>query len=162
MKYFQCLEDLVIHYDGSVRNAIGEIVEFIYGGDGLDPVFMEVKDRPVDFHRQLMHNRAQNAFRDQRPLTGDSIVPTAERILANEEFSDARADFRKECLTFLKSVGEGIADTQRKFGRSAVAVEINRTTEGHVRTFLQAVSALADVSPKKKDYFSFIFNEIDS
>lgn len=36
----KCLEDLVVHYDGSVRNAIGEIVEFIYGGDGLDPVFM--------------------------------------------------------------------------------------------------------------------------
>lgn len=131
---------MVIHYDGSVRNAIGEIVEFIYGGDGLDPVFMEVKDRPVDFHRQLMHNRAQNAFRDQEPLTGPTIVPTAELILATEPFADSRADFRKECLAFLENVGNDMLETQTKFGQTPVAVEMNRTTEGHVRTFLEVVS----------------------
>lgn len=35
------LEDLVIHYDGSVRNAEGDIVQIVYGSDGLDPTYME-------------------------------------------------------------------------------------------------------------------------
>lgn len=38
---FQSLEDLCLHYDLSVRNSIGEVVQFVYGGDGLDPCSME-------------------------------------------------------------------------------------------------------------------------
>lgn len=145
----KCLEDLVVHYDGSVRNAIGEIVEFTYGGDGLDPVFMEVKDRPVDLQRQLMHSRAVRAFRDEPALAGTALVTTAERLLAGEQFGDARADFRKECLAYLAKVGEEMDSTQRRYARLAAAgagaaakvvTEIDRTTEGHVRTFLESVS----------------------
>lgn len=31
------LEDLRVSYDNTVRNAFGEIFQFVYGGDGLDP-----------------------------------------------------------------------------------------------------------------------------
>lgn len=137
----QCLEDLVVHYDGSVRNAIGEVVEFIYGGDGLDPVFMEIKDRPVDLKRQMLHMRAMYPFRDQPPLAGLDLVPTAERILATSDFSDSRKDFRKECLSFLTTTGaEMDVRQQRHKNCPPVAVEIDRTTEGHIRVFLEAVS----------------------
>lgn len=135
------MEDLVVHYDGSVRNAIGEIVEFIYGGDGLDPVFMEIKDRPVDLKRQLLHMRAMNPFRGEDSLAGNQLVPTADRILATNEFNDSRQDFRKECLSFLKNVGEQMDATHMRYQEcDPVAKEIDRTTEGHVRSFLQAVS----------------------
>lgn len=77
----KCLEDLVVHYDGSVRNAIGEIVEFIYGGDGLDPVYMEIKDKPVDMHRQLMHLCAKHPCRDERALKGSEIIPILKEFL---------------------------------------------------------------------------------
>lgn len=139
----KCLEDLVVHYDGSVRNAIGEIVEFTYGGDGLDPVFMEVKDRPVDLQRQLLHCRAMRPFREERPLKGAALVPTAERLLAAADFDDARADFRKECLAYLAKVGDDLVQTQKRFvdvADCAVTAEVDRTTEGHVRTFLESVS----------------------
>ena len=33
----------------TVRSSIGEIVQFTFGGDSLDPVAMEGKDKPVDF-----------------------------------------------------------------------------------------------------------------
>ena len=35
------MEDLQIRYDGTVRNALGEVVQFLYGEDGLDPVRIE-------------------------------------------------------------------------------------------------------------------------
>ena len=56
---FQSLEDLVLHYDMTVRNAMGEVVEFRYGSDGLDPSYMEGKDRPVDLARVLADVRAK-------------------------------------------------------------------------------------------------------
>ena len=33
----------------TVRSSIGEIVQFTFGGDSLDPVDMGGKDKPVDF-----------------------------------------------------------------------------------------------------------------
>ena len=45
------LEDLVQNYDGTVRNSSNEVIQFEYGGDGLDPMMMEGKDKPVDFQR---------------------------------------------------------------------------------------------------------------
>lgn len=136
----KCLEDLVIHYDGSVRNAIGEIVEFTYGGDGLDPVFMEIKDKPVDMDRQLLHQRAKNSYRYQRPLRGVEIVPLAEKLLASGEFSNSRADYRKESLEFLQKFAQKLTKIQSKFkANSAVVEEIERITEGQIRDFLETV-----------------------
>lgn len=133
----KCLEDLVIHYDGSVRNAVGEIVEFTYGGDGLDPVCMEIKDRPVDLERQLMHQRAMHPCRNETPLMGTEIVPTAVNILNTEEFSDGRADFRKECLEFLEKFAERLDCIQTQYKTAApVALEIERITKGQIGYFL--------------------------
>lgn len=35
------LEDLCLHYDMTVRNSMGNIVQLKYGEDGLDPTYME-------------------------------------------------------------------------------------------------------------------------
>jgi DNA-directed RNA polymerase III subunit RPC1 len=58
----QALEDLYVHYDATVRNAAGGIVQFAYGDDGLDPVVMEGKDgKPLDFERLLAKVRSAAA-----------------------------------------------------------------------------------------------------
>ena len=51
----QSLEDLCSQYDLTVRSSMGDIVQFIYGGDGLDPAAMEGDSEPVDFSRILNH-----------------------------------------------------------------------------------------------------------
>lgn len=51
----QSLEDLCSQYDLTVRNSEGYIVQFMYGGDGLDPAAMEGKDKPVEFERVMEH-----------------------------------------------------------------------------------------------------------
>ena len=56
------LEDLVQHYDGTVRNSTNEVIQFVYGGDGLDPMMMEGKDKPVDFQRVLEHVQAAHPY----------------------------------------------------------------------------------------------------
>uniref|UniRef100_A0A8C4WZI4 DNA-directed RNA polymerase subunit n=1 Tax=Eptatretus burgeri TaxID=7764 RepID=A0A8C4WZI4_EPTBU len=42
------LEDLCLAYDLTVRSATADVVQFIYGGDGLDPACMEGRDRPLE------------------------------------------------------------------------------------------------------------------
>lgn len=95
---FQCLEDLVVQYDGTVRNAIGEVVEFVYGADGLDPVFMETKNKPVDFERQLMHITSKFPFRLQSNVYSKQIKELANEILSRPEFEKSREDFKSESL----------------------------------------------------------------
>lgn len=137
----KCLEDLVVHYDGTVRNAIGEVVEFTYGGDGLDPVYMEIKDKPVDLPRQLMQVRNRHPFRDEAPMQGHQIVTTAEKIIQSPDFGDARADFKKESLQFLTKFGEHLSSIQNRYKQSSssAVAEIERITPGQLRKFLESV-----------------------
>lgn len=54
-RLMKALEDLVTHYDSSVRNAVGGVVQFRYGDDGLDPACLEGDAQPVDFLRAWSH-----------------------------------------------------------------------------------------------------------
>lgn len=55
------LEDLCSQYDLTVRSSTGDIIQFIYGGDGLDPAAMEGKDEPLEFKRVLDNIRVRRA-----------------------------------------------------------------------------------------------------
>ncbi|EAT37385.1 AAEL010617-PA [Aedes aegypti] len=136
----KCLEDLVVQYDGTVRNAIGEVVEFTYGADGLDPVYMEIKNKPVDIDRQFMHVRSVYPCRNEAPLNGNEIVPVAEEILKKSDFDGSRADFRKECLEFLSKFGQRLDQIQKRYRHcSKVSLEVERTTRGQLEAFLTQV-----------------------
>lgn len=54
-RLMKSLEDLLAQYDNTVRNSSNGIVQFTYGGDGLDPFDMEGDARPVNFVRQWDH-----------------------------------------------------------------------------------------------------------
>lgn len=55
-RLMKSLEDLSTQYDNTVRNSSNGIVQFTYGGDGLDPYDMEGDARPVNFNRQWDHS----------------------------------------------------------------------------------------------------------
>mmetsp|Transcript_57027 Transcript_57027/g.130557 ORF Transcript_57027/g.130557 Transcript_57027/m.130557 type:complete len:744 (+) Transcript_57027:1921-4152(+) len=58
-RLMKSLEDLSIHYDNTVRNSHGGIVQFRYGDDGLDPLLMEDDDgKPLNFRRMLLRSTA--------------------------------------------------------------------------------------------------------
>ena len=71
----QSLEDLCLQYDLSVRSSTGEVVQFIYGGDSLDPAAMEGNERPMDFKRVLDHTRVNSWL-----LVLEIVVKTVRRI----------------------------------------------------------------------------------
>lgn len=58
LQSYRIFQDLAINYDNTVRTSTGEIVQFIFGEDGLDPAFMEAKDGAVlDFKHLSEHVR---------------------------------------------------------------------------------------------------------
>jgi DNA-directed RNA polymerase II subunit RPB1 len=51
------MEDIIVSYDGTVRNSMGQVVQFLYGEDGLDGTFMETQSFPsLKFSNQDMKN----------------------------------------------------------------------------------------------------------
>lgn len=54
-RLMKALEDLLVHYDNTVRNASGSILQFTYGDDGMDPALMEGKNgTPLNYDRLFL------------------------------------------------------------------------------------------------------------
>lgn len=90
------LEDLCCQYDSTVRNSTGEIIQFVYGGDGLDPTYMEAKDRPVDFQRALDHIKAASPYTDEDPLGHIELQQAFNTIMETNPFKSLGVDFKHE------------------------------------------------------------------
>ena len=52
-RLIKSLEDLSVKYDYSVRTSTGQMIQFLYGDDGLDPMHIDKGDLPVNFFRVL-------------------------------------------------------------------------------------------------------------
>lgn len=133
----KCLEDLVVQYDGSVRNAINEVVEFKYGADGLDPTFMESKDRPVDFARQWMHLLAMNPNRKTKLVKAADIMSVSKKILESDDFANMSQVFKDACLSYMKEVEQRVWKNEQQFKRHPkLASEVERINIENIRLFL--------------------------
>merc|ERR1719433_541633 len=108
------LEDLVQHYDGTVRNSTNEVIQFEYGGDGLDPMMMEGKDKPVDFSRVLDHIKAISPYSDEDPCSHEDIEAIADELI--DALEGPSKEFKQELLGFLKGYARKVMQTHRKFG----------------------------------------------
>ncbi|KAK4170350.1 hypothetical protein QBC43DRAFT_4430 [Cladorrhinum sp. PSN259] len=56
----KALEDAEAHYDGTVRNSLGDIIQFVYGEDGLDGIAIE--KQKVD-HMNMSNQKFDDRFR---------------------------------------------------------------------------------------------------
>lgn len=96
------LEDLYVAYDMTVRNSTQDIIQFKYGGDGLDPTEMEGSVGPIDLERLLDHIRAKNPCSEEDPLTGSEILQLADKYLAEDLFKELSIEFKKELKNFME------------------------------------------------------------
>ena len=88
--WFQCLEDLCTHYDYTVRTSQGEVVQFLYGGDGLDPASMEGKDKPVDLTKVMRHIKVSDMSSCYKIQIYSGI--TSGRVLNGELYAQASSE----------------------------------------------------------------------
>ena len=103
------LEDLGLHYDMTVRNSTGDVIQFLYGGDAMDPTYMEGKDCPVDYKRVLDDIKSRSIYINEDPLDGPSIIKATSELLTSEEYACLSEEFKQELGQFLKSVAIKIA-----------------------------------------------------
>lgn len=138
------LEDLCSQYDLTVRSSTGDIIQFIYGGDGLDPAAMEGKDEPLEFKRVLDNIRAIYACPDEPALSQNELVLTADAIMKRADFLCCKDGFLEEIKKFIKSIAERIKKTRDKYGindngtsEPKVLYQLDRITPTQLERFLE-------------------------
>ncbi|KZO94824.1 beta and beta-prime subunits of DNA dependent RNA-polymerase [Calocera viscosa TUFC12733] len=104
-RLMKALEDLVTHYDTSVRTSNGGMVQFRFGDDGLDPACLEGAGQPVDFDRTWMHAGAITS-RDGRALLPFEIVDLTNEMLGSKKF---RSECTQQYIDSLRSYMQAIA-----------------------------------------------------
>jgi DNA-directed RNA polymerase III subunit RPC1 len=74
-RFMKALEDLSIKYDQTVRMSTEHIVQFTYGDDGLDPMFMDDNNQPVSLNRlfTIIKERTKTVVKDEPLMLPDEI-----------------------------------------------------------------------------------------
>ncbi len=100
------MEDLSLRYDLTVRNSENTIVQFVYGDDNLNPELMENNDRPVDFHRLLLHiTQTHPSNIDEKAVMGQDLIDLVEEHLFSKDFQKilpTGITFHNEIRNFIK------------------------------------------------------------
>eukprot|EP01117_Protostelium_nocturnum_P012755 TRINITY_DN4718_c0_g2_i1.p1 TRINITY_DN4718_c0_g2~~TRINITY_DN4718_c0_g2_i1.p1 ORF type:complete len:1744 (-),score=622.93 TRINITY_DN4718_c0_g2_i1:65-5296(-) len=95
-RLIKAMEDVMVKYDGTVRNSLGEVVQFLYGEDGLDACSVEFQK----FDSMKMGNEGiTNTFRfnPDKPEFGDGFLQP--EIISNIKNEPAvRNQLEKEYL----------------------------------------------------------------
>ncbi|KAL0272113.1 UNVERIFIED_CONTAM: hypothetical protein PYX00_005208 [Menopon gallinae] len=139
----KALEDLCVQYDKTVRNSMGEVVQFCYGGDGLDPTYMEGKDCPVNFQRVMDQIRAKCPYKEEEALDSASVQKATEELLNLNEFATCGEEFKYDLKKFMDGVVAKMAASRKKFGYSEsnlseipkVIVQTDRLTVSQIVEF---------------------------
>ncbi len=90
-------EDIVVHYDGTVRNSLGNIIQYVYGEDGVDGTYIEFQSARLgtlsnaDFTKHYRWPSA-SAKRNRWVQREDTLLCEARRTM--QEAIMARNDER--------------------------------------------------------------------
>lgn len=115
-RLMKALEDLSAHYDISVRNSVGGVVQFTYGDDGLDPACLEGDAVPVAYPRTLSHVMASQPDREHDGLLPYRIRQIAQSIINGPDWSqNTHLFFREATLKFVEqSIVKVLADIRER------------------------------------------------
>ncbi|KAF9991179.1 hypothetical protein BGZ75_002806 [Mortierella antarctica] len=104
-RLMKALEDLTTHYDLSVRNSVGNIVQFTYGSDGLDPAVLEGNGTPVVFERNFVSTlHILPVTKDDKRLLPWQINAYAEKAVESPRWAkNCSKEFIASVLLYVKS-----------------------------------------------------------
>ncbi|VDM18058.1 unnamed protein product [Hydatigera taeniaeformis] len=137
------LEDLTVTYDGTVRDSRGDIVQFRYGSDGLDPGEMEMENFPADLKRELANIKGISPCRSEPSMTPGEVEIAINAALNLPAFKNVdetlsaciKTFFMNEVLPKMRSArGLRLAEVTE-----GVEAEPQRLTRTQLRLFLMRV-----------------------
>ena len=102
------MESVMVHYDGTVRNAEGHIIQFLYGEDGMAGEYTEFQQIPILSMPDKEFNK-KYTFHSENPgmlMRGNTLVP----YLAHKAREDILHD--RELITLLKEEHDALSEAR--------------------------------------------------
>lgn len=132
------LEDLYVGYDGTVRNSTQDIIQFKYGGDGLDPSEMEGEECPIGLDRVFDHVRATNLHLDEEVLSGQEIMQLTNNYLDMDIVKDMSVETKVEVKKFMEKISKRVEKIRGVLDPSvAVVNHVERLTFSQLTRFME-------------------------
>ena len=92
------LEDLMVNYDMTVRNNKGKIIQYNYGDDGFDPVFVESQQIPfINMNIQEIYGHYEMPI----DSTSDAVYSTLYTRQAYNKFKKQKPELKKKCKEYI-------------------------------------------------------------
>jgi len=99
----KAMEDVMVHYDGTVRNSLGDVIQFLYGEDGMDATTIESQNlESYSLNDRQLESRYKYNIGHQNLGLEDNILhlkdiedikdDTEILELLEEEFNTIKAD----------------------------------------------------------------------
>jgi DNA-directed RNA polymerase III subunit RPC1 len=116
-RLIKSLEDLSCQYDMTVRDAAGNLVQFKFGDDGLDPTNLEGDDSPVDFMRTWTHIQNLIDGKEDKHLKPHEILPLLEELFAGHDFlRKCSVEFGESTIAFVQKLVVRLRQVRENFG----------------------------------------------
>ena len=126
-RLMKALEDLAVQYDGTVRTSEHNVVQFVYGDDGLDPLMMSQSHAPVQLARLMDHVRA--TVRGGPDLQAERCLLPVE-IVREVEMVEEGAGLWKGCSSqFMKRMKDFVLQQAEELQLAMTAVGIEPDEE---------------------------------
>ncbi len=109
-RLMKSMEDLIVRYDKTVRSAEESIIQFKYGGDGLDPMFMDENEMPVSFNRLyvLIKEATRKSEAGNAMLTPSQIRDLTEQAIKDRPLKSVSKQFCNSLSSFMGDLAKKI------------------------------------------------------
>lgn len=145
----KALEEVMIKYDGTVRNSLGDILQFTYGEDGLDAMYVEKQNLTIfksshqEFDKHYKIDVINPSSKDQRirsnalEMAQDIQGDVEVQQLFDEEYEAIKNDRMK--------IRQGLTETKEE---RALPLNINRMIRNARDKFKITDNSKSDLDPK--------------
>lgn len=132
------LEDLSLQYDYTVRSSMGDIIQFIYGEDGMDPASMEGKDKPLDVERIFEHCKCIDPEITTPSLTGKEIISiVGELIENNNNLKDSNVLLTENIKDFFRKLADKVNHAFQKTEDKGIPLKLQNHSLHATRELLE-------------------------
>lgn len=153
----KAMEDVMVHYDGTVRSSQQEIIQFLYGEDGMDGCFIEINKlesvllSDTEFRDKFHFNLSSEAELDLLlPDVKTDVLEHTEEMtqLMAEEFAALEADRTFLRIGYLMSQSDLVSTPvklQRLWENAQQKFHVTRRTSNlHPRHIVKSVQELCN------------------
>lgn len=146
-KLVKALEEVMVKYDGTVRNSLGDIVQFLYGEDGLDGAHIE--NQRVDVIKcsdEKFYERYRVDVMDPERSLGPEVLEQATEIAGDVEVQkdlDEEWEQLQKDREFLRSVAQQDEEMMQ------LPINVQRILESAKTTFRIRDGNISDLHPSE-------------